>query len=407
MIVAVNKIDLPDADPSKVQTELLQHEVIVEELGGEVMQVHVSAKTGEGLEKLQEAILLQSEILELKSNPNRTAAGTIVESKVERGKGSVATVLVQHGTLKIGDIFVAGAEWGRVRALLDDRGSRISECGPSFPAEVLGLNGSPVAGDDFVVVEHEARAREIVEYRQREIRRKQATAGARGTVEQMLSAIAAGQAEELPVLIKTDVHGSLEAIRTSLERISNPTVTVRILLGAVGGISESDITLAAASNAIVIGFNVRANPQARQLAQKSGIDVRYYSIIHNVIDDIKSALTGLLSPDLKEEFLGNAEVKEVFNISKVGKIAGCMVTEGNIKRGANVRLLRDNVVIHEGSLKTLKRFKDEVNEIKEGSECGAAFENYNDLQIGDLIECFEIKEIARTLESVQSDVRTS
>ncbi len=407
MIVAVNKIDLPDADPGKVQTELLQHEVIVEELGGEVMQVHVSAKTGEGLEKLQEAILLQSEILELKSNPNRTAAGTIVESKVERGKGSVATVLVQHGTLKIGDIFVAGAEWGRVRALLDDRGSRITECGPSFPAEVLGLNGSPVAGDDFVVVEHEARAREIVEYRQREIRRKQATAGARGTVEQMLSAIAAGQAEELPVLIKTDVHGSLEAIRTSLERISNPTVTVRILLGAVGGISESDITLAAASNAIVIGFNVRANPQARQLAQKSGIDVRYYSIIYNVIDDIKSALTGLLSPDLKEEFLGNAEVKEVFNISKVGKIAGCMVTEGNIKRGANVRLLRDNVVIHEGSLKTLKRFKDEVNEIKEGSECGAAFENYNDLQIGDLIECFEIKEIARTLESVQSDVRTS
>ena len=407
MIVAVNKIDLPDADPGKVQTELLQHEVIVEELGGEVMQVHVSAKTGEGLEKLQEAILLQSEILELKSNPNRTAAGTIVESKVERGKGSVATVLVQHGTLKIGDIFVAGAEWGRVRALLDDRGSRITECGPSFPAEVLGLNGSPVAGDDFVVVEHEARAREIVEYRQREIRRKQATAGARGTVEQMLSAIAAGQAEELPVLIKTDVHGSLEAIRTSLERISNPTVTVRILLGAVGGISESDITLAAASNAIVIGFNVRANPQARQLAQKSGIDVRYYSIIYNVIDDIKSALTGLLSPDLKEEFLGNAEVKEVFNISKVGKIAGCMVTEGNIKRGANVRLLRDNVVIHEGSLKTLKRFKDEVNEIKEGSECGAAFENYNDLQIGDLIECFEIKEIARTLESVQSDVKTS
>ena len=407
MIVAVNKIDLPDADPSKVQTELLQHEVIVEELGGEVMQVHVSAKTGEGLEKLQEAILLQSEILELKSNPNRTAAGTIVESKVERGKGSVATVLVQHGTLKIGDIFVAGAEWGRVRALLDDRGSRITECGPSFPAEVLGLNGSPVAGDDFVVVEHEARAREIVEYRQREIRRKQATAGARGTVEQMLSAIAAGQAEELPVLIKTDVHGSLEAIRTSLERISNPTVTVRILLGAVGGISESDITLAAASNAIVIGFIVRANPQARQLAQKSGIDVRYYSIIYNVIDDIKSALTGLLSPDLKEEFLGNAEVKEVFNISKVGKIAGCMVTEGNIKRGANVRLLRDNVVIHEGSLKTLKRFKDEVNEIKEGSECGAAFENYNDLQIGDLIECFEIKEIARTLESVQSDVKKS
>jgi translation initiation factor IF-2 len=401
IIVAINKIDLPEANPNKVQTELLQHEVIVEELGGDVMQVQVSAKTGEGLGKLQEAILLQAELLELKSNPNRTAAGAVIESKVERGKGSVATVLVQHGTLQIGDIFVAGAEWGRVRALLDDNGNRIQECGPSFPAEVLGLNGSPVAGDDFVVVENEARAREIVEYRQREIRRKQVTAGARGTVEQMLSAIAAGQAEELPILIKTDVHGSLEAIRTSLERISNPTVTVRILLGAVGGISESDITLAAASNAIVIGFNVRANPQARELAQKNGIDVRYYSIIYNVIDDIKSALTGLLSPDLKEEFLGNAEIKEVFNISKVGKIAGCIVTEGNIRRGANVRLLRDNVVIHEGSLKTLKRFKDEVNEIKEGSECGAAFENYNDLKVGDLIECFEVKEIARTLESVQ------
>jgi len=401
IIVAINKIDLPEANPNKVQTELLQHEVIVEELGGDVMQVQVSAKTGEGLDKLQEAILLQAELLELKSNPNRTAAGAIIESKVERGKGSVATVLVQHGTLQIGDIFVAGAEWGRVRALLDDNGNRIQECGPSFPAEVLGLNGSPVAGDDFVVVENEARAREIVEYRQREIRRKQVTAGARGTVEQMLSAIAAGQAEELPILIKTDVHGSLEAIRTSLERISNPTVTVRILLGAVGGISESDITLAAASNAIVIGFNVRANPQARELAQKNGIDVRYYSIIYNVIDDIKSALTGLLSPDLKEEFLGNAEIKEVFNISKVGKIAGCIVTEGNIRRGANVRLLRDNVVIHEGSLRTLKRFKDEVNEIKEGSECGAAFENYNDLQVGDLIECFEVREIARTLESVQ------
>ena len=401
IIVAINKIDLPEANPNKVQTELLQHEVIVEELGGDVMQVQVSAKTGEGLDKLQEAILLQAELLELKSNPNRTAAGAIIESKVERGKGSVATVLVQHGTLQIGDIFVAGAEWGRVRALLDDNGNRIQECGPSFPAEVLGLNGSPVAGDDFVVVENEARAREIVEYRKREIRRKQVTAGARGTVEQMLSAIAAGQAKELPILIKTDVHGSLEAIRTSLERISNPTVTVRILLGAVGGISESDITLAAASNAIVIGFNVRANPQARELAQKNGIDVRYYSIIYNVIDDIKSALTGLLSPDLKEEFLGNAEIKEVFNISKVGKIAGCIVTEGNIRRGANVRLLRDNVVIHEGSLKTLKRFKDEVNEIKEGSECGAAFENYNDLQVGDLIECFEVREIARTLESVQ------
>ena len=407
IIVAINKIDLPDANPSKVQTELLQYEIVVEELGGDVIQVPVSAKTGEGIDKLQEAILLQAEILELKANPNRSAAGTIVESKVERGKGSVATVLVQHGKLCIGDIFVAGAEWGRVRALLNDRGERIDDCGPSFPAEVLGLNGSPVAGDDFVVVENEARAREVVEYRQREIRNKQASAGARGTVEQMLTAIAAGHADELPILIKTDVHGSLEAIRTSLERISNDTVAVRVLLGAVGGISESDITLASASNAIVIGFNVRANPQARELARTSGVDIRYYSIIYNVIDDMKAALTGLLSPDLKEEFLGNAEIKEVFNISKVGKIAGCVVTEGSIKRGAQVRLLRDNVVIHEGSLKTLKHFKEEVRDIREGSECGAGFENYNDLQVGDFIECFEIKEIARTLESVQKEAGAS
>ena len=407
IIVAINKIDLPDANPSKVQTELLQYEIVVEELGGDVIQVPVSAKTGEGIDKLQEAILLQAEILELKANPNRSAAGTIVESKVERGRGSVATVLVQHGTLQIGDIFVAGAEWGRVRALLNDKGERMDDCGPSFPAEVLGLNGSPVAGDDFIVVENEARAREVVEYRQREIRNKQASAGARGTVEQMLTAIAAGHADELPILIKTDVHGSLEAIRTSLERISNDTVAVRILHGAVGGISESDITLASASNAIIIGFNVRANPQARELARTSGVDIRYYSIIYNVIDDMKAALTGLLSPDLKEEFLGNAEIKEVFNISKVGKIAGCVVTEGSIKRGAQVRLLRDNVVIHEGSLKTLKHFKEEVKDIREGSECGAGFENYNDLQVGDFIECFEIKEIARTLESVQNEAGAS
>ena len=407
IIIAINKIDLPDADPNRVQTELLQHEIVVEELGGDVIQVQVSAKTGQGIDKLQEAILLQAEILELKANPHRSAAGTIVEAKVERGKGSVATVLVQHGTLCIGDIFVAGAEWGRVRALLNDRGERINDCGPSFPAEVLGLNGSPIAGDDFVVVENESRAREVVEYRQREIRNKQASAGARGTVEQMLSAIAAGHADELPILIKTDVHGSLEAIRTSLERISNDTVAVRILHGAVGGISESDVTLAVASNAIIVGFNVRANPQARELARTSGVDIRYYSIIYNVIDDIKAALTGLLSPDLKEEFLGNAEIKEVFNISKVGKIAGCIVTEGSIKRGAQVRLLRDNVVVHEGSLKTLKHFKEEVKDIKEGSECGAGFENYNDLQVGDFIECFEIKEIARTLESVQNETNAS
>jgi translation initiation factor IF-2 len=285
--------------------------------------------------------------------------------------------------------------------MLDDRGQRIEEAGPSSPVEVLGLSGSPFAGDDFVVVETEARAREIAEYRERQIRSKQATAGARGTVEQMLSNIAAGQADELPVVIKADVHGSLEAIRGSLDKVSNDTVAVRVLHGAVGGINESDISLAAASGAIVVGFNVRANPQARDLARQSDVEIRYYSVIYDVIDEIKAALTGMLSPDLKEEFLGNAVVREVFNITKVGKIAGCMVTEGNIRRGAKVRLLRDNVVIHEGSLKTLRRFKDEVREAREGYECGAGFENYNDLQVGDLIECFEIKEVARTLESVQ------
>ncbi len=401
MIVAVNKIDRPDANPDRVKTELLQHEVVVEDLGGDVIQVPVSALTGEGLDKLREAIVLQAEVMELKANPDRTAAGTVVESKMERGRGSVATVLVQHGTLRIGDIFVAGAEWGRVRALLDDHGQRIEECGPSFPVEVLGLNGSPFAGDDFVVVENEARAREITEYRSRQLRSKQATAGARGTVEQMLSKIAAGQAEELPVVIKTDVHGSLEAIRASLERVSNDSVAVRILHGAVGGINESDISLAAASGAMVIGFNVRANPQARDLARTSDVEIRYYSIIYDVIDEIKAALTGMLSPDLKEEFLGNAEIREVFNITKVGKVAGCFVTEGNIRRGAKVRLLRDNVVIHEGTLKTLRRFKDEVREAREGYECGAGFENYNDIQVGDFIECFEVKEVARTLESAQ------
>ena len=399
IIVAVNKIDRPDANPDRIKTDLLQHEIVVEDLGGDVIQIPVSALTGEGLDKLREAIVLQAEVMELKSNPDRSAAGTVVESKMERGRGSVATVLVQHGTLAIGDIFVAGAEWGRVRALLDDQGRRIEECGPSFPVEVLGLNGSPFAGDDFVVVENEARAREITEYRSRQIRSKQATAGARGTVEQMLSKIATGQADELPVVIKTDVHGSLEAISASLMKVSNDSVAVRILHGAVGGINESDISLAAASGAMVIGFNVRANPQARDLARTSDVEIRYYSIIYDVIDEIKAALTGMLLPDLKEEFLGNAEIREVFNITKVGKIAGCFVTEGNIRRGAKVRLLRDNVVIHEGSLKTLRRFKDEVREAREGYECGAGFENYNDLQVGDFIECFEIKEVARTLES--------
>jgi len=401
IIVAVNKCDLPDADPSRVRQELLQHEIVVEEMGGDVLAVDVSAKTKQGLDKLEEAILLQAEVLEVKANPDRRAEGAVVEAKMEKGRGSVATVLITNGTLNVGDIFVAGAEWGRVRALLDDHGQRVKTAGPSMPVEVLGLQGTPVAGDEFGVVETEAQAREIAEYRQRVLREKSAVAGARGSVEQMLSAIAAGQAEELPVVIKTDVHGSLEAIRSTLEKISNDQVAVRILHGAVGGISESDVSLAKASGALIIGFNVRAVPQARDLAAQEGLEIRYYSIIYELIDDIKAALTGMLSPDLKEEFLGNAEIREVFNITKVGKVGGCMVTEGLLRRAAKVRLLRDNVVIHEGTLKTLKRFKDEVKEVREGYECGAAFENYNDIQVGDLIECFEVKEVARSLESVQ------
>ncbi|WP_193184797.1 translation initiation factor IF-2 [Nisaea sediminum] len=401
IIVAVNKCDLPDADPNRVRQELLQHEIVVEEMGGDVLAVDVSAKTKQGLDKLEEAILLQAELLEVKANPDRRAEGAVVEAKMEKGRGSVATVLIIKGTLNVGDIFVAGAEWGRVRALLDDHGQRIQSAGPSMPVEVLGLQGTPVAGDEFGVVETEGQAREIAEYRQRVLREKSAVAGARGSVEQMLSAIAAGQAEELPVVIKTDVHGSLEAIRSTLEKISNDQVAVRILHGAVGGISESDVSLAKASGALIIGFNVRAVPQARDLAAQEGLEIRYYSIIYELIDDIKAALTGMLSPDLKEEFLGNAEIREVFNITKVGKVGGCMVTEGMLRRAAKVRLLRDNVVIHEGTLKTLKRFKDEVKEVREGYECGAAFENYNDIQVGDFIECFEVKEVARSLESVQ------
>jgi len=401
IIVAVNKIDTPGADPQRVRTELLQHEIVVEEMGGDVLAVDVSAKTGEGLDKLQEAILLQAEILEVQANPGRPAEGVIVEAKVERGRGSVATVLVQRGTLRQGDVFVAGAEWGRVRALINDRGEQVEEAGPSLPVEVLGLQDTPYAGDEFVVVDNEGRAREISDYRKRLLREKQATAGARGTVEQMLSAIQAGETRELSLVVKTDVHGSLEAIRGSLEKMETETVKPRLLHGAVGGISESDVTLAKASGGLIVGFNVRANPQARELARRDGVEIRYYSIIYDLIDDVKSLLSGLLSPEVREDFIGYAEIRQVFNITKVGKVAGCMVTDGVIKRGCKVRLLRDNVVIHEGSLKTLKRFKDEVRDVREGYECGMAFENYDDIREGDLIECFELTEVARTLEQVQ------
>jgi translation initiation factor IF-2 len=397
IIVAINKMDKPDARPERVRQELLQHELVVEELGGEVLDVEVSAIKKTNLDKLEEAILLQSELLDLGANPNRSAEGVVLEAKLERGRGAVATVLIQRGTLRVGDIFVAGSEWGRVRALLDDRGQNILEAGPSTPVEVLGLNGTPLAGDDFVVAENESRARDIADFRQRRRRDASAATGARGTLEQMFSQIAAGVAKELPVVVKSDVQGSLEAIVGSLEKISTSEVSMRVLHSAVGGINESDVILAKASNAVIIGFNVRANPQARELARRDGVEIRYYSIIYDLIDDMRKALSGLLSPTLRERLLGNASIREVFNITRVGKVAGCMVTEGTVRRGAKVRLLRDNVVIHEGSLKTLKRFKDEVREVNQGYECGMAFENYHDIQAGDVIECFEIEEVARAL----------
>ena len=398
VIVAVNKCDKPAADPQRVRNDLLQHEIVTEDFGGEVLCVNVSAHTGLGLDKLEEAIMLQAELLELRANPDRPAEGSVVEAKVERGRGSVATVLVQRGTLRVGDIFVSGAESGRVRALLNERGKQLKLALPGQPVEILGLNGTPMSGDTFVVVESESRAREIAEYRKRRSRDKEARISARGSVEQMLTAIAAGEAEELPVVIKTDVHGSLEAIRAAFEKLATEQVRVRILTAGVGAISESDVSLAAASNAMVIGFNVRAIPQARDLAKRDGIEIRYHSIIYELIDEVKGAMGGLLSPEQQESFIGYAEIRQVFSVSKQGKVAGCMVTEGIIKRGCKVRLLRDNVVIHEGSLKTLRRFKDEVKDVRDGMECGMAFDNYSDIQEGDMIECFEVKEVARTLD---------
>ena len=399
IIVAINKIDLPEARPERVRQELLQHGLVVEELGGDLLAVEVSAKARRGLDKLEEAILLQAEILELRANPDRAAVGAVIEAKLERGRGSVATVLVQRGTLRVGDIFVAGSEWGRVRALINDRGQQVEEAGPSVPVEVLGLNGTPMAGDEFAVLESEARAREIIEFRQRKKRDAQVKATARGTLEQMFSRIQEGEAKELPIVLKGDVQGSIEAITGALEKLvgDNAEVKVKVLSSGVGAINESDVTLANASKALIIGFNVRANPQAREMARRDSVEIRYYSVIYNVIDDVRAALVGMLSPTLRERFLGNAQILEVFNITKVGKVAGCRVTEGIVKRGAGVRLLRDNVVIHTGSLKTLKRFKDEVKEVREGYECGMAFENYDNILAGDVIEAFEMEEVARVL----------
>jgi translation initiation factor IF-2 len=397
VVVAVNKIDKPDARPERVRQELLQHEIVVEDMGGDVMAIDVSAKQRLNLEGLEEAILLQAEVLDLKANPERSAQGAVIEAKMEKGRGSVATVLVQKGTLRVGDVFVAGSEWGRVRALVDDKGNKVDSAGPATPVEVLGLQGTPSAGDDFIVVDDEGRAREVAGYRQRKEREAKAAASGRGTLEQMFSRIAAGEAKELPVLIKGDVQGSVEAIAATLEKMGTDQVKVRILHTAVGAINESDVTLCKASEALIIGFNVRANPQAREMAKRDNVDIRYYSIIYDVADDMRKALTGMLAPTLKERFLGYAAIREVFNITRVGKVAGCMVTEGIVKRGAKVRLLRDNVVIHEGGLGQLKRFKEDVREVREGYECGMSFENYDNIQVGDQIECYEIEEVAATL----------
>jgi translation initiation factor IF-2 len=391
IIVAINKIDKPDAKPERVRTELLQHEVVVESMGGETIDVEVSALKRTNLDKLEEAILLQAEILDLKANPDRAAEGTVIESKLDRGRGPVATVLVQKGTLRQGDIVVAGAEWGRVRAMLDDKGRQLKQAGPSMPVEILGLAGVPSAGEPFVVVENEGRAREISEFRQRKLREKAAagTAAARGTLDQMLARIQAGEQKEVAVVIKADVQGSAEAIQATVQKLGNDEVRVRVLHTAVGQITESDVQLAKASDAVIVAFNVRATSQARDLAQRDGVDIRYYSIIYDVADDIENLVKGKLAPKHREKFLGYAEIRKVFDITKVGKVAGCMVTDGVVKRGAGVRLLRDNVVIHTGELSQLKRFKDDVREVAKGYECGMAFANYHDIREGDVIECFE------------------
>ena len=397
LIVAVNKIDKPQADPNKVRTELLQHEVVVESMSGDVLEVEVSALKGTNLDKLLEAIHLQAELLDLKANPNRSAEGVVIEAKLERGRGPVGTVLVQRGTLKVGEIVVAGTAWGRVRALIDDKGKNTAKAGPSQPVEILGFDAAPEAGDQIAVVENEARAREITDYRVRKRRETLGAAGDSRTLEQMMQQLKEADLKEFPLVIKGDVQGSYEAIVGALKKLGTEEVQARIVHGGVGGITESDVALASASNAVILGFNVRANVQAKQSAEQQGIEIRYYNIIYDLVDDVKAAMSGLLSPTIREIFLGNAEIKEVFNISKVGKVAGCQVTEGKVERGAKVRLIRDDVVIHEGTLSTLKRFKDEVKEVAVGQECGMAFANYQDMRAGDVIECFQVETIARSL----------
>ncbi len=399
MIVAINKIDKPDANPDKVRTDLLQHEVIVEKMSGEVQDVEVSAMTGQGLDELLEAIALQAEILELKANPDRAAQGAVIEAQLDVGRGPVATVLVQNGTLRQGDIFVVGEQYGKVRALINDQGDRVKEAGPSVPVEVLGLNGTPEAGDVLNVTETEAQAREIAAYREQAAKDKRAAAGAATTLEQLMQKAKEDEnVTELPILMKADVQGSAEAIVQAMEKIGNDEVRVRVLHSGVGAITETDVGLAEASGAPIFGFNVRANASARNTANQKGVEIRYYSVIYDLVDDVKAAASGLLSAEIREKFIGYAEIKEVFKVTGVGKVAGCLVTEGVARRSAGVRLLRDNVVIHEGTLKTLKRFKDEVAEVQSGQECGMAFENYDDIRAGDVIEIFEREEVTRTLD---------
>ncbi len=399
LIVAINKIDKPDANPQRVRTELLQHNVQVESMGGETLEIEVSAKQGTNLDKLLEAISLQAEVLDLKANPDRSAEGTVVEARLDKGRGPVASVLVQRGTLRVGDILVAGAQWGRVRALIDDKGANVATAGPSFPVEVLGFNGAPEAGDRVAVVENEARAREITEYRERQKRDKMAARGGSGrsSLADMMTQLKTAGRKEFPLVIKGDVQGSVEAIIATLEKLNTDEVMARIVHAGVGGVTESDVTLAEASGAIILGFNVRAHKEAREAAERTGIEIRYYNIIYNLVDDVKGAMSGLLAPAIRETMLGNAQILEVFNITKVGKVAGCRVTDGTVERGAHVRLIRDNVVVHEGKLSTLKRFKDEVKEVLAGQECGMAFENYQDMRQGDVIECYRVEEVKRSL----------
>ncbi len=397
IIVAINKIDKQQANPTRVRTDLLSHDVVVESMGGETLEVEVSATKGTNLDRLLDIILLQTEVQSLRANPHRAASGIVVEAQLDRGRGPVATVLVQNGTLRLGDIFVAGSAWGRVRALVNDKGVHIDSAGASVPVEVLGLSSAPEAGDPFAVVESEARAREVTDYRERKRRETRGAAVARSSLEQMMSQLKEGQRKEVTLLVKADVQGSAEAIVQAVEKLSTNEVAGRVLHYGVGAISESDISLAQAAGAAVLGFNVRANQQARDAAEQAGIEIRYYNIIYDLVDDVKKVMSGLLPPTLRETFLGNARILQIFDITKVGKVAGCQVTEGVVQRGARVRLIRDNVVIHEGTLSTLKRFKDEVREVLAGQECGMAFENYQDMRQGDVIECFRVEAVKRTL----------